>query len=71
MNKLHILSEDEIDYELGSFADGTGRLFYWNNRVFRKVLDEGAWNIYRVLLESKIYPELLSNGLVETWIRRM
>ncbi len=60
--------QDEITYELGSFADDSGRILYWNGRVFREVLDDASWELYRKLLGSPTCSKLLANGLIETWI---
>ncbi len=62
------LAENEIRYELGSFADDSGRIFYWNDRVFREIHNVNAWAVYRKFLSSDISRELFAEGLVKTWI---
>lgn len=63
-----ILSDNEIQYEPGSIVDQSGRVFYWNNRVFREIYDDDVWKRYKGLIESPILQELVDAGLIETWI---
>lgn len=63
-----ILSEDEIQYELGSVVDQSGRIFYWRDRVFRAICDNHIWERYKSLVQSPVLQELIHAGLIETWI---
>ena len=64
----HVLRRDQVEFEPSSFADKTGRVFYWNDRVFRQVRDADAWSIYRRLLASDISSKLFAHGMLATWI---
>lgn len=66
--KKHVLRLDEVQLEPGSVIDTTGRVFYWNDRVFREVQSDDAWSVYRSLLSSDFSCALFNRGLVETWI---
>lgn len=63
-----ILSDDEIQYEPGSVVDQSGRVFYWQNRVFREIYDDDVWEQYKGLIQSPVLQELINAGLIETWI---
>lgn len=63
-----ILLEDEIQYEPISVVDKSGRIFYWQDRVFREIYDIEVWERYKGLIQSPVLKELIIAGLIETWI---
>lgn len=68
MTTKTILYHEDVRYEPTSMVDKSGRLFYWNDRVFREITDESAWKTYQILLKSVVCPKLFEAGLIETWI---
>ncbi len=52
MVSTKILFEDEIQYEPGSIVDQSGRIFYWQDRVFREIYDDDIWERYKELIQS-------------------
>lgn len=68
MKARRAIPTQEIQLEPGSVVDSSGRIFYWNDRVFREVLDVESWALYQRLLASQIMKDLVAEGLVETWI---
>jgi hypothetical protein len=68
MDKKIILSRNNVRFEPVSLRDTTGRIFYWNNRVFREIRNETAWNFYTRFLKSEVCPKLFDAGLIRTWI---
>jgi hypothetical protein len=62
------LREADAAFEAGSVADPVGRVFYWNDRVFRQIKDPRVWERYRELLGDPAARALFDRGLVETWI---
>ena len=62
------LRETDVSFELGSAADPVGRIFYWDDRVFRQVRDPAAWERCVGLLRQPEAQGLFDRGLIETWI---
>lgn len=68
MSAKKILSENMIQYEPMSVVDISGRVFYWQNRVFRAINDADVWERYRGIVQSPLMGELINAGMIETWI---
>lgn len=68
MDKRIILSRNDVCFEPVSLRDTSGRIFYWNNRVFREIRNENAWNFSTRFLKSEVCPKLFDAGLIRTWI---
>ncbi|MGB9175768.1 MAG: hypothetical protein WCB46_03415 [Methanoregula sp.] len=68
MGKKLILYRENVRVEPTSHLDPSGRIFYWNKRIFREIIDQNAWNVYTRLLESPLCPKLFDAGLIRTWI---
>lgn len=60
------ISLDEVEFHRLSFADDSGRLFWWNGELYRGVSPERS-DLYRKLLEPGVVQSLIKKGLlVET-----
>lgn len=64
------LREEDIDYAKISIIDDAGRVFFYNDRVFRAILSDEAVDLFREILESPWIDSLFLNGLVRTWVCR-
>lgn len=61
------LDSREVKFEPRSIHDTNGRVFYWNNQVYRGISAKAA-GLYLELLRSKKVSDLFELGLVETEI---
>ena len=56
---------DQIRFDPASTADPAGRVFYWQDEVFRGIKASAA-PFYRSLFDQGILPSLFRSGLIET-----
>lgn len=65
---MNILIEKEIQFEATSIIDSAGRVFHYNNRIFRLITNKDSAALYRNLLHSIFIESLFEAGLVKTWV---
>lgn len=65
---MNILIEKEIQFEATSIIDSAGRVFHYNNRIFRLITNKDSAVLYRNLLHSNFIESLFNAGLVKTWV---
>jgi hypothetical protein len=68
VDKKIILSRNNVRFEPTSQVDPSGRIFYWNNRVFREIRNGNDWKFFKSLLNSDLCQKLFNAGLIRTWI---
>lgn len=65
-----ILKEDEIEFSKVSIIDDAGKVFFYNDRVFRAVYSQEIAKQFTDILSSPWINDLFDKGLVPTWICR-
>jgi hypothetical protein len=64
------LSLSEVRFDSGSVVDPSGRVFHYDNRVFRAIPADYA-RVYREFLQSEFIGDVFRAGLMDTWISDM
>jgi len=62
------LKETEITFSKVSIVDDAGRVFFYNDRVFRAIYSAEAAKCFIEILSAPWITELFENGLVRTWV---
>lgn len=65
---MNTLTSHDLQFETTSLIDPVGRVFRYQNRIFRLITDGDAAQLYRNLLENAGLDALFELGLVRTWI---
>lgn len=61
------LKESDVTFAATDVLDKDGRVFYWNNNVYRAITEHKA-KLYTEILGEKEFTDLFQKGLVETSI---
>src|SRR6185369_6428036 len=60
------LDLNNIELAAGSVVDETGKVFYYNGGVYRAIYSEEYAEIYRLILSSSWFNDVIEAGLIET-----
>lgn len=67
-NSVKELREHEIYFSEASLMDDAGRVFFYENRVFRAIRHQESADIYRKILNEEWMNRCFEKGLVKTWV---
>lgn len=67
---MPLLKEEDIEFAKVSIIDDAGRVFFYNDRVFRAVYSQEKAKAFAEILASPWINDLFDKGLVPTWICR-
>jgi len=56
----------DVKYESSSVIDEVGRVFHWNNRIFREIRSPEYWELYNNFLKSDSSRIAFEKGIIET-----
>ncbi len=62
------ITESDIEYSKRSLMDTAGRVFFYEDRVFRTICSEKDASLYRELLKQNWIDSVFKSGLIKTWI---
>lgn len=62
------LTEKDIVFSNRSLLDPSGKVFFYQNRVFRAIYDQKFATLYTELLKEDWFNSLFQQGLIKTWI---
>ncbi len=62
------LTEQDIFFSEVSLMDDVGRVFFYENRVFRAIYNQESVGTYKKILNERWINDLFEKGLVKTWI---
>ncbi|MGR0480690.1 MAG: hypothetical protein ACTFAL_04605 [Candidatus Electronema sp. V4] len=66
--KIRELAENDINFSERSIVDPAGKVFFYQDRVFRAIYNQEYVDFYTDLLEKEWLTSLFDKGLVRTWI---
>jgi hypothetical protein len=67
---MNLINQTEITYEPTSCFDDCGKVFYYDNRVFRAITDDTTARFYSQILQEEWFKHLFDIGLVKTWVNK-
>lgn len=65
---MRILSPNEVTFATASIMDETGKVFFFEDRVFRAIYTKRYAKFFKEILSSSWIGDVFQAGLVETWI---
>lgn len=63
-----ILNEEDVTFSPVSIVDEAGKVFFYNDRVFRAIYSKELADLYVALLSKEWIKEIFDSGLIKTWI---
>ncbi len=65
---MNILSPKEVLFSATSIVDPVGRIFSYQDRIFRTIQCKKSEELYRELLQQSYFSLLCEKGLIDSWI---
>jgi hypothetical protein len=65
---MKFIDQEQVEFFQGSVVDGSGKVFFFKNRVFRAIFSDSYAQMCRQLLSERWLDDLFNSGLIHTTI---